>query len=551
MRLFLSKCNICAHYLYIVLNFCILRSYLLIMKYSAHFHSVAPVFYGMQKPEAGTIVGYGAIIDKLALPVPVPRPVALICKQNKTYETVDWRVFPPSYLPQDHKELSKMEALYKHLVFSLKYEGVNLLVYSALAKLLSDKELSELTGFEPSGQYSRRIWFLLEWVMEKEIPQKEALSKKSYVPAIDTNLQYAVAGIKSKRHLVINNLPGTSNFCPLIRKTKKLEDSIASTLEKKNNYIKGLRKDTMQRASAFLLLKDSKASFSIEGESPRSRRAARWGQAIGQAGTRDLSAEEFLRLQQVLIENSRFTEMGFRNKGGFVGEHDRINGQPIPEHVSAKPEDLPKLIGGLLATNHLLIESDFDAVMVAAKIAFGFVFIHPFVDGNGRIHRYLIHHLLAKKKFSRQGFIFPVSASILNQIVDYRKVLESFSHPLLDHIDWQETPDHNVKVLNETFDYYRFFDATAQAEFLYDCVNDTIDHIIPQEIKYLTAYDAFKRQMDDDYEMPDKTVALLVRTLEQNKGKLSKRMREKDLPGLQRDEVMKIEKAFHQFFNDI
>jgi Fic family protein len=176
------------------------------------------------------------------------------------------------------------------------------------------------------------------------------------------------------------------------------------------------------------------------------------------------------------------------------------------------------------------------------------VFIHPFVDGNGRIHRYLIHHLLAKKKFSQQGFIFPVSASILDHIDDYRKVLESYSHPLLDHIGWKETPDHNVEVLNDTYDYYRFFDATAQAEFLYDCVNDTIDNIIPHEMKYLTAYDAFKRRMDEEYEMPDKTVALLVRFLEQNKGQLSKRALDKEFSELQPDEVQQIEKNFREFF---
>src|SRR5690606_33411386 len=120
--------------------------------------------------------------------------------------------------------------------------------------------------------------------------------------------------------------------------------------------------------------------------------------------------------------------------------------EPIPDHISAKPKDLSKLIKGLLATNQLLLENDFAAVMAAAKIAFGFVFIHPFVDGNGRIHRYIIHHLLAKKKFSQQGVIFPVSASILDHIDDYRNVLQDYSHPLLNHIDWEPTPDNNVKV---------------------------------------------------------------------------------------------------------
>lgn len=518
------------------------------MPISAHFYSDAPVFHGLERPEKGTIVGYAAIIDKLGLNIPIQKPVALICNQNKSFETEDWRVFPPSYLPEDNEKLSRIEALYKHLVFSLKYEGVNLLVFSALTRYFSEEELYELTDIEPTGQYSRRIWFFLEWIMEKEIPQKKALTKKSYVPAIDSNLQFAINGTKSKRHLVINNLPGTPYFCPLIRRTAKLEFSQADLEKKKTEYLKGIRKDIIQRASSFLLLKDSKASFTIEGESPPSKRAARWGQAIGQAGTKDLSEDEFVRLQQVVIENSRFVEMGFRKKGGFIGEHDRTTGAPIPDHISAKPDDLPKLIKGLLATNQLLLENDFAAVMAAAKIAFGFVFIHPFVDGNGRIHRYIIHHLLAKKKFSQQGVIFPVSASILDHIDDYRKILEDYSHPLLDHIDWAQTPDNNVQVMNDTLDYYRFFDITKQTEFLYDCVNDTIDNIIPQEIQYLTAYDAFKRWLDDEYEMPDKMVALLVRFLEQNGGKLSKRALEKEFVNLKAEEVREIEETFRELF---
>ena len=250
----------------------------------------------------------------------------------------------------------------------------------------------------------------------------------------------------------------------------------------------------------------------------------------------------------MVIENSRFIEMGFRKKGGFVGEHDRTTGEPIPDHISAKPEDVDKLIEGLLATNQFLLESNFDAVMAAAKIAFGFVFIHPFVDGNGRIHRYIIHHLLAKKKFSQQGVIFPVSASILDHINDYRNILEEYSHPLLDHIDWEPTTDNNVQVRNDTLDYYRFFDLTKQTEFLYDCVTDTIDNIIPQEIRYLIAYDTFKRWLDDEYEMPDKLVALLVRFLEQNEGKLSKRAREKEFPSLRSEEVQEIEETFRNHF---
>jgi hypothetical protein len=196
----------------------------------------------------------------------------------------------------------------------------------------------------------------------------------------------------------------------------------------------------------------------------------------------------------------------------------------------------------------MLIKDDIHAVVAAAVIAFGFVFIHPFEDGNGRIHRYLIHHILAKKQFASQGIIFPVSSSILDHITDYQKVLQSYSKPLLDLIEWVETKDHNVEVTNETKDYYRFFDATNQTEFLFDCVADTIKNIVPQEINYLANYDAFKTYMEEEFEMPDKLISVLVRFLEQNQGVLTKRAKEKEFSMLTEREVKRIESAYSEIF---
>ena len=240
--------------------------------------------------------------------------------------------------------------------------------------------------------------------------------------------------------------------------------------------------------------------------------------------------------------------MGFRTEGGFVGEHDRSTGEPIPNHISARWQDLDILIKGFLDTDALLEKSLFHPVLTAAKIAFGFVFIHPFSDGNGRIHRYLIHHLLSMQNFTPQGIIFPVSAAILERIDDYRKVLEEYSHPVLDFIEWEKTADNNVKVLNETSDYYRYFDVTKQAEFLFDCVNKTIETIIPQEVSYLKEYDEFKSWLDDKFEMPDKLVSLLVRFLEQNNGVLSNRSRTNEFAMLTTDEIKLVEKQYQTIF---
>jgi len=126
--------------------------------------------------------------------------------------------------------------------------------------------------------------------------------------------------------------------------------------------------------------------------------------------------------------------------------------------------------------------------------------------------------------------------------------MESYSHPILELIEWETTPDHNVEVINDTIDYYRYFDATKQAEFLFDCVNDTNNRIIPEEVNYIYKYDEFKRFIDDQFEMPDKLVPMLVRFLEKNGRTLSKRARFKEFPELKDDEVGKIESAFPEFF---
>ena len=498
------------------------------------------VFHGRTVPEDGVIVGYGAIIEAYKLAIPIPVKLTFISTKKRQYENHEWKVLPARYLPEEN--------LYKQITFALKYEGVDLLLFKKLFEVLKKTELEEMIQQEIQGQFSRRIWFLYEWLMETKLNLPD-LKTGNLVPIIDEKLQYAIDGVSSPRHKVINNLPGNQNFCPLIRKTEKLEKYIASNIrQEKSNYLNRVHKDILQRASSFLLLKDSKASFSIEGENPRNNRAARWGIAIGQAGKNELSIAELNRLQQLVIENDRFVKMGIRSQQGFIGDRDRETQEPIPDHISAKQENLEQLMAGWLQSQKVLTESRMDPVLVAAKIAFGFVFIHPFVDGNGRLHRYIIHHVLSQTGYTEQGIIFPISASILTHIKDYAKSLESYSHPILNFIDWKPSENNNVEILNDTIDYYRYFDATAQAEFLFYCVNDTLVNVIPKEVEYLMKFDEFKRYLDHNYEMPDNLVSLLVGFLEQGNGRLSKRAISNEFNALTVDEIRSIEEQYQLVF---
>jgi hypothetical protein len=499
------------------------------------------VFHGRAVPEDGVIVGYGAIIEAYKLAVPIPEKLTFISTKKRQFENKEWKVFPSRYLPEEN--------LYKQITFALKYEGVDLLLFKKLFEVLKKTELEEMIQQEIQGQFSRRIWFLYEWLMETKLNLPD-LKTGNLVPVVDEKLQYAIDGVRSPRHKVINNLPGNQDFCPLIRKTERLEEYIESNIrQEKSKYLNRVHKDILQRASSFLLLKDSKASFSIEGENPRNNRAARWGIAIGQAGKNELSIAELNRLQQLVIENDRFVKMGIRSQQGFIGDRDRETQEPIPDHISARHEDLEKLMAGWLQTQKILTESRMDPILVAAKIAFGFVFIHPFVDGNGRLHRYIIHHILSQTGYTEQGIIFPISASILTHIKDYAKSLESYSHPILNFIDWKPSENNNVEILNDTIDYYRYFDATRQAEFLFYCVNDTLVHIIPNEVEYLKKYDAFKQFLDHRFEMPDNMISLIVGFLEQGNGTLSVRSRKKEFSALTQKEVQEIETTFKEIFD--
>jgi len=252
-------------------------------------------------------------------------------------------------------------------------------------------------------------------------------------------------------------------------------------------------------------------------------------------------------LQRIVIGDDRFVRLGLRTEGGFVGEHVRDTGTPLPDHISARPEDLESLVDGLLALDRAAARH-IDPVIAAAVLAFGFVYIHPFQDGNGRIHRYLIHHVLAMRGFNPPGVVFPISSAILDHIDDYRRVLEAYSRRLLPIVQWKPTPGGNVEVLNDTADFYRYFDATPHAEFLYGCVNKTIEEDLPNEADYLRRYDKFRAGIEGMIDMPDHTIDLLFRMLRQNQGRLSGRARQREFARLTDEEASRTEQIYSEAF---
>jgi hypothetical protein len=137
---------------------------------------------------------------------------------------------------------------------------------------------------------------------------------------------------------------------------------------------------------------------------------------------------------------------------------------------------------------------------------------------------------------------------MLDRIDDYRKTLQAHSAPLMDFIEWRPTAERNVEVLNDTADLYRYFDCTQAAEFLYACVQRTVEHDLPREIDYLRRHDEAMSRIMEMIEMPDQMVQNLILFIRQNNGTLSKRKREKDFSALSDDEVDGLEKIIQDAF---
>lgn len=491
-------------------------------------------------PERAAPAGYAALIDAYELNVPVPRRLYAIGTRHRIVDENGWRLMTPRHRPDP--------TLTGHLTFALKYEGLDLAVLKRLFRAVEPPRIEQLVHETPTGSYARRIWFLYEWLIGERLDLPDA-DRGSYVEAVDTDQQYGVEPTNSRRHRVRDNLPGTPDFCPLVFRTDELEEYCRRDLAGRARQVVGeVPADVLTRAASFLLLEDSRASYAIEGEQPAQDRMQRWGRVIGQAGRRPLDVSELTRLQQLVIGDRRFVKPGLRSEGGFVGRHDRRRRTPIPDHISARPEDLESLLEGLITFAESAVD-EIDPVVAAAMLAFGFVYIHPFADGNGRIHRYLIHHVLSRRSFHPPQVVFPVSSAILDHIEDYRQVLESYSQRLLPCIDWRPTDDGNVRVTNDTADLYRYFDATPHAEFLYRCVEQTIERDLPEETEFLRRYDAFAARVREIVEMPDNTLDLLFRFLDQNDGELSKRATTGEFAALNTDEVEEIEAIYERTFD--
>lgn len=341
------------------------------------------------------------------------------------------RTWPAQYRPAD--------TFRGHFEFGLKHERLHFEFFSRLFACLPAREVAAWVQNEPTGSYARRTAFLYEWFTGQRLDVPDTAPNVGYVDAIDAK-RYLVAQNpeRVRRWRVNNNLPGLRDFCPLVwlgleAERDWLYDVAAGVQQLDNTY----GTELLLRSAAWLTLKESRASFAIEHEADKHDRVHRFAAAIGAFSGQmqdPLLPHNLLTLQKAVLGDSAL-RLGIRRSPVFIGQSS-LRAQVV--HYIAPPEGLVDGMLDALCSFELRTRGA-NAVARAAAVSFAFVYLHPLADGNGRIHRFLINHLLAADKAVPAPIVIPVSATIAGSAKGrdaYDQVLGVLSRPFMQsHAD--------------------------------------------------------------------------------------------------------------------
>jgi Fic family protein len=481
-------------------------------------------------------IGQAWLRRELGLAVPAPAVESYVvagARRTEVHGSRTIELYPRQYAT-DGTAVS-------HLRFALRHEPVDLGVLVATLKAIDPAVLEAWVRAESTGAYSRRAWFFYETSTGRTLDLDDVRTG-NYVEALDAEKHIVAGRRNSPRHRVADNLLGGPGLCPTVRRTPRLVQQMGLRVdEEARALIESYDPLILARAVNYLYTKETRSSFAIEGETPSATRTERFVAVLKAALDFDPSDKAALLRLQGDIVDPRYAAKDWRGFQNFVGE--TVGGYREEVHfICPRPEDVPGLMEAWIALTRRVVDSGVDPVVAAAISAFVFVFIHPFEDGNGRIHRFLMHHVLAKRGFSPPGVIFPVSAAILRDRHSYDQVLETFSRPLFEFIRWRWTAEQEIVVENDTADLYRYFDATAFAEYLYDRVADTVRRDLKEELGFVAVFDRALDAVREIVDMPDRRASLFVRLCMQSGGRLSGAKRQQ-FPELEDVEIAAMETA--------
>lgn len=412
-----------------------------------------------------------------------------------------------------------------HVMFALKHEGINLQILMQAMRLVPEDQMLVAYSQSPTGKYLRKACYLWESVNQRRLPVDPDLKGKKHVPLFDPDHYITAAGTRDSRWGVAFNGLGTLGYCVAVQKTDEINNLLSQGLMKKaTEFTDSLPRDVLNRTLAWAYLHETRESYAIEKEAPSDSKASRFVNLLRQAHTkRHLTEDYFVELHNAVITNPFERAASYRLDqnyltNGLRGSIGVTYVPPAPNLAEALMEELTSFVNNP--------PEDVDPIVLASIASFAFVFIHPFMDGNGRLSRFLFHYVLCQLGALSNGLVLPVS-TVLRQSEDrYLQVLQNFSSQAREF--WQ------VRFIDEaqyTFDFtgneaiYRYWDATECVAFMARTAASAIEHHLKEETIYLERYDQIYRSIDEEYDIPGSELSRLVMFCMDQGGTISKNRR--------------------------
>jgi hypothetical protein len=416
-----------------------------------------------------------------------------------------------------------------HALFAIKHEGVRLDYLTAALRQVGQDAIEAEFLRTPNGAYVRKLCLLWEAAHQRPLQGVEQHPvAAAYVPMFDPAAYLTGASRRNARWRVDFNGLGDLAFCPVVRKTDVVLQGLQhDVLAHAKAFAAAIGPQMLERALSWAYLSETEGSFAIEGETPTEDKASRFAALLKRAhDPRPLTESYLIALQNATVSNP------FDQATQFRTEQNRLQGNALGAagvtYVPPRPALCAELMEQLMALSNQR-PAGLDPLAHAGLVSFAFVFLHPFMDGNGRLSRYLIHHCLGQSGALPAGFLLPVSVAMKKHEERYWQALTAFSRPAreLCQVLWAGDDQYSYTWQSGEDVWFRYMDVTEGVAFTLAMAQASLEIHLRQEVEFLGLFDDVARTINNRHDLRGTDLATLIVTTYQNGGKLSNNRRKR------------------------
>ncbi len=402
----------------------------------------------------------------------------------------------------------------QHLFFALKHEGMNMQACILALKKIPGQAVAEAFQRTSSSGYARIAGYLWEIANGQQLEGLPAATG-AYEKLFDEALHITGRTQRNTRWRVDFNGIGSPSYCITVRRNDKIRGLLAADLlGEVEKFVANVDQVVLDRAVRWAYLSETDNSYAIEREKPSPSKAEAFAKLLSKAHDAEVISEEYLvALQNLAVTNPLDRAAGFREDQNRL--RNEMRGALGVTYLPPPPDLVRPIMDAIMALCNER-DSPVDALVRGSLASFAFVFAHPFMDGNGRLSRFLFHKVACSDDGLKSGLVLPVSIAMKRHENAYLAALQSFSKPARSLWDVTFVSDDLIyQDFRGAPEIYRYWDATDCVEFGLAMAREALHHDLRQEMDFLRRYDTVYRAINDAVDMNNNDLVIMARSIAQ------------------------------------